>query len=51
MKAARDNESRVYYHYTEFGKRARDEGYRGIAYLFRPSRPQSRCTPATSAGC
>ena len=35
MKAARDNETRVYYHYTEFGKRARDEGYRGIAYLFQ----------------
>lgn len=34
MKAARQNETRVYYHYTEFGKRARDEGYRGIAYLF-----------------
>ena len=35
MKAARENETRVYYHYTEFGKRARDEGYRGIAYLFQ----------------
>jgi rubrerythrin len=34
MKAARENETRVYYHYTEFGKRARDEGYVGIAYLF-----------------
>jgi rubrerythrin len=34
MKAARENETRVYYHYTEFGKRAREEGYRGIAYLF-----------------
>jgi len=34
MKAARENETRVYYHYIEFGKRARDEGYRGIAYLF-----------------
>jgi rubrerythrin len=34
MKAARENETRVYYHYTEFGKGARDEGYRGIAYLF-----------------
>jgi rubrerythrin len=34
MKAARENETRVYYHYTEFGRRARDEGYRGIAYLF-----------------
>ncbi len=35
MKAARGNETRVYYHYTEFGKRAREEGYRGIAYLFQ----------------
>jgi rubrerythrin len=35
MKAARENETRVYYHYIEFGKRARDEGYRGIAYLFQ----------------
>ena len=35
MKAARENETRVYYHYTEFGKRAHDEGYRGIAYLFQ----------------
>ena len=34
MKAARENETKVYYHYTEFGKRARDEGYHGIAYLF-----------------
>jgi rubrerythrin len=34
MKAARENETRVYYQYVEFGKRARDEGYRGIAYLF-----------------
>jgi rubrerythrin len=34
MKAARENETHVYYHYTEFGKRARDEGYHGVAYLF-----------------
>lgn len=34
MKAARENETNVYYHYSEFAKRARDEGYRGIAYLF-----------------
>jgi rubrerythrin len=34
MKSARENETKVYYHYTEFGKRARDEGYHGIAYLF-----------------
>jgi rubrerythrin len=34
MKVAREAETRVYYHYTEFSKRARDEGYRGIAYLF-----------------
>ena len=34
LKAARENETNVYYHYSEFAKRARDEGYRGIAYLF-----------------
>jgi rubrerythrin len=34
MKAARESETTVYYHYIEFGKRARDEGYLGIAYLF-----------------
>lgn len=34
MKAALESETKVYYHYLEFGRRARDEGYQGIAYLF-----------------
>jgi rubrerythrin len=34
MQSARATETQVYYHYTEFARRARDDGYRGIAYLF-----------------
>jgi rubrerythrin len=34
MRSARETETSVYYHYTEFGRRAQQEGYRGIAYLF-----------------
>jgi rubrerythrin len=34
MQRARENETNVYYHYTEFGRHAQQEGYRGIAYLF-----------------
>lgn len=34
MKSARETESNVYYHYTEFARRAQQEGYRGVAYLF-----------------
>lgn len=34
MHRARETETRVYYHYTEYGRRAQQEGYRGIAYLF-----------------
>jgi rubrerythrin len=34
MQSARETETSVYYHYTEFGRRAQQEGYRGIAYLF-----------------
>lgn len=34
MQSARETETNVYYHYTEFGRRAQQEGYRGIAYLF-----------------
>ena len=34
MQRARETETRVYYHYTEYGRRAQQEGYRGIAYLF-----------------
>lgn len=34
MQSARETETDVYYHYTEFGRRAVQEGYRGIAYLF-----------------
>jgi len=34
MQSAREAETNVYYHYTEFGRRAQAEGYRGVAYLF-----------------
>jgi rubrerythrin len=34
MHSARESETNVYYHYTEFGRRAQAEGYRGVAYLF-----------------
>ena len=34
MQSARETESNVYYHYTEFARRAQQEGYRGVAYLF-----------------
>lgn len=34
MKAGRDIETGVYYHYAEYGRQARREGYLGIAYLF-----------------
>lgn len=34
MQRARETETHVYYHYTEYGRRAQQEGYRGIAYLF-----------------
>jgi len=34
MHAARERETEVYYRYTEFGRKAAQDGYRGIAYLF-----------------
>ncbi|MBL8350956.1 MAG: hypothetical protein JNL87_11645 [Burkholderiaceae bacterium] len=34
MREAQVNEMGVYYRYTEFGRRARQDGYAGIAYLF-----------------
>ena len=34
MRRARETETNVHYHYTEFSRRALQEGYRGIAYLF-----------------
>ncbi|WP_144289948.1 rubrerythrin family protein [Ideonella sp. A 288] len=34
MRDAQVAEMGVYYRYTEFGRRAQQEGYRGIAYLF-----------------
>lgn len=34
MQAGRDVETSVYYHYAEYGRQARREGYLGIAYLF-----------------
>ena len=35
MRSAQEVEMGVYYRYTEFGRKARQEGYRGIAYLFK----------------
>ena len=34
LQEAREKETRTYYRYTGFGRQARAEGYRGIAYLF-----------------
>jgi len=34
MREAQESELAVYYRYTEFARRAQQEGYRGIAYLF-----------------
>jgi rubrerythrin len=34
MQSARETETGVYYHYTEFARRAQADGYRGVAYLF-----------------
>ena len=34
MNSAREAETHVYYHYTEFARRAQAEGYHGVAYLF-----------------
>lgn len=34
LQSARETESHVYFHYSEFGRRALQEGYRGVAYLF-----------------
>ncbi len=34
MHSAREAETSVYVHYTEFARRAQAEGYRGVAYLF-----------------
>ena len=34
MQSARETETSVYYHYTEFARRAQADGYRGVAYLF-----------------
>ena len=34
MRSAQEVEMGVYYRYTEFGRKARQEGYLGIAYLF-----------------
>ena len=34
MQSARETETRVYYHYIEFARRAQQDRYRGIAYLF-----------------
>ena len=34
MREAQEDEMRVYYRYTEFARKAKQEGYHGIAYLF-----------------
>ena len=34
LAQARDKEMRTYHRYMDFGRQARSEGYRGIAYLF-----------------
>jgi rubrerythrin len=34
MRSAQETEIGVYYRYTEFSRKAREEGYQGIAYLF-----------------
>ena len=34
MQSARETETSVYLHYNEFNRRAAQEGYRGVAYLF-----------------
>lgn len=34
LQEAREQETRTYYRYSDFGRQARAEGYRGIAYLF-----------------
>jgi len=34
MQSARETETNVYYQYSEFSRRALQEGYRGVAYLF-----------------
>ena len=34
MRAAQVSEMGVYYRYTEFGRKAQQDGYRGVAYLF-----------------
>lgn len=34
MRAAQEAEMAVYYRYTEYARKAQQEGYRGIAYLF-----------------
>lgn len=34
MRSAQEVEMGVYYRYTEFGRKAKQEGYLGIAYLF-----------------
>jgi len=34
MQTAHEAEMQIYYRYTEFGRRAAQDGYRGIAYLF-----------------
>jgi len=34
MRTAQESEMAVYYRYTEYARKAQQEGYRGIAYLF-----------------
>jgi len=49
MQAARENETGVHHHYTEFGRQASRDGYRGVAYLFHAI-AASELVHATSFG-
>ena len=49
MQSARETESNVYYHYTEFARRAQQEGYRASLICSPPLPHRNRCTPPTSA--
>ena len=49
MQAAQDRETKVYYRYGEFGRKAKQDGYLGIAYLFAAF-AASELTHATNFG-
>jgi rubrerythrin len=49
MQAAQDRETKVYYRYGDFGRKAKQDGYLGIAYLFAAF-AASELTHATNFG-